>query len=88
MAISHLGGQQRGELPVREVLVLVERLDVRDGGGYLEPEVVHRAIQLLQGVELERVVFLLQKSQHAGRTGRPGWRLRPEDRRGGHRRAS
>lgn len=69
IASSHLGDHQGGQLAVAKLLVLIERLNTRDGAGYLEPEVVHAFVQKLEGVNLQRIIVLLQQGKRARCTG-------------------
>ena len=72
-----------------EVLVLIEGLHRGDGGGDLEPKVVHDGVQALQRVQAQRVVVLVQQGQQVAGAGlldgrHPGPPPRPPPAPGGH----
>jgi hypothetical protein len=56
-------------IPFKTNRMLRRRSHFADGVSDLRPECVHGVVQLLQGVNLQGLLFLIQKSDNTGRRG-------------------
>ena len=67
--VEHFGGDDGGEVASLECVVLVQRLDARDGCSDLRPEAVDERIELIQSVLLQNWIGLVQQREDARGTG-------------------